>query len=112
MQRAGEHSHNDIYLSHIYGQRSNADIYKHIMNAMNGGRDKTRANEELQPFYLLSTQSLNSSLLDGQGATTFIQRKTPGKERAELDPWAFNIRGAVETARAPRGRAGYLPPSW
>ena len=36
--------------------------------------------KELQPFYLLFTQSLHSSLLHGQGATAFIQRKPQERE--------------------------------
>ena len=43
MQRAGEHSNNDIYLSHV----------RKAMNAMNGGRDKTRANKDLQPYLFI-----------------------------------------------------------
>ena len=52
--------------AHIYGQRSNADIYKqtmHVFNhAMNGGRDKTRARQRLQPsIYYVQSLALNIS---------------------------------------------------
>ena len=45
--------------AHIYGQKSNADIYKH---AMNGGRDNTRARQRLQLYiYYVQSIALNSS---------------------------------------------------
>ena len=61
---------------------------------------------------IIYTHALNISLLAGHGATTFIQRKPQDRKGQNWTSWVFIVHGAVETAKAPRGRAGYLPPSW
>ena len=38
------------------------------------------------------------------------QGKTPGQTRGRLDILGLYVHGAVKTAKAPRGRAGYLHP--
>ena len=54
----------------------------HAVKKSNAGTSKTK---NYNRSIIIYTHALNSSLLHGQGATTFIQSKTPGKERVELD---------------------------
>ena len=73
-QRTGEHSHKDIYSSHTYAlKKSNAIMQSR--KAMQVIQARQRTTTVLLFIY---TQSLNSLLLHGHGATTCIQRKTPG----------------------------------
>ena len=69
------------FICHTYAVNEAMQIYKHVCNAMNGGRDKTRASKRPTAVCLFIIYThLVTILLSGQGATAFIQRKPQERE--------------------------------
>ena len=110
------HTRTFIIIKHVCRHaRMQLNKAKHACNyaRQRKAMQSTNTRKELLPFvYLLFTHSHLIVLLKDMAPQHSFKENPQERQGVDWTSRVFINHGAVKTAKAPRGRAGYLSPSW